>query len=280
MQSDTPVEGAIFFGPFQLRPAARLLERDGKPVHIGGRALDVLILLAERAGEVVSKKDLVSRVWSDVTVDEGSLRFHITALRKALGDGSAGARYVTNIPGRGYSLVAPISRSVPSSHPPQPPPLPQSETLPRRLARMIGRDDAIQAIVESLSAHRFVTIVGPGGIGKTTVATAVGHNLAPAFNGIVTFVDLGPLSEPRLVPGAIASTLGLIVGTDDPITSLTTSLYNTKLLLILDGCEHLIESVAVLAETPFSRPLRQFTYSQQAESPCGSKASTYTGCFR
>src|SRR5271155_3711112 len=100
MRHDEAAKAAISFGPFRLLPPARLLERDGVPVQIGGRALDILIYLVERAGEVVSNRDLVSRVWSGVFVDEGSLRFHIMALRKALGDGQSGARYVTNVPGR------------------------------------------------------------------------------------------------------------------------------------------------------------------------------------
>src|SRR6202051_1705202 len=103
-------KGAVCFGPFRLLPAERLLEKDGVPVHLGGRALEILIFLVERAGEVVGKKDLVDRVWADVTVDEGSLRTHMAALRKALGDGQSGSRYVTNVPGRGYCLVVPISR--------------------------------------------------------------------------------------------------------------------------------------------------------------------------
>src|SRR5215218_7729251 len=99
---------AIIFGPFRLLPNSRLLERDGSPVHIGGRALDILIALAEHPGEVLDKRDLLKRVWADLNVDEGSLRFHITALRKALGDGSEGARYIVNIPGRGYCLAASV----------------------------------------------------------------------------------------------------------------------------------------------------------------------------
>jgi predicted ATPase/DNA-binding winged helix-turn-helix (wHTH) protein len=253
MRSDLPSEAAVSFGPFHLHPAARLLERGGTPVHIGGRALDILIFLAERAGEVVSKKDLVARVWSDVHVDEGSLRFHVTALRKALGDGKEGARYVTNVPGRGYCLVAPVSRSVqpvaseggvraPS----------QMRTLPTRLGRMVGRDDNVQTIADAVSAHRFVTIVGPGGIGKTTVATATGHALSPAFDGQVSFIDLGPLSDPRLVAGTVASSLGLTVNSDDPIAGLAASLRDAHLLLIFDSCEHVIELVAVLAEALFN----------------------------
>ena len=110
MQGNVKQRDAVSFGPFRLAPMERLLERAGKAVPLGGRALDILIVLLEHAGEVVSKRDLIERVWPDVIVDEGSLRFHIAALRKALGDGEAGARYVTNVPGtrllfrRAYSL--------------------------------------------------------------------------------------------------------------------------------------------------------------------------------
>jgi len=138
MRSDQPAEAAVSFGPFQLYPTARLLERDGKPVHIGGRALDILIFLAGHAGQVVNKNDLFAHVWSDVTVDESSLRFHIASLRKALGDGQSGARYVTNVPGRGYCLVAPISRSAQPSEPNAAVRVPEApRTLPPRLARMV-----------------------------------------------------------------------------------------------------------------------------------------------
>jgi len=104
-EQDSPIS----FGPFRLSPKARLLEKDGAPLHIGGRALDILIFLAERPGEVVDKRALIKQVWSDVNVDEGSLRFHVTALRKALGGGVAGARYIVNVPGRGYCFVAPVT---------------------------------------------------------------------------------------------------------------------------------------------------------------------------
>ncbi len=104
---------AISFGAFRLFPKLRLLEKDGAPLHLGGRALDILIYLAERAGEVIDKRELVKRVWADVNVDEGSLRFHITSLRKALGDAGEGSRYVVNVPGRGYCFAAPLLRAAP-----------------------------------------------------------------------------------------------------------------------------------------------------------------------
>jgi DNA-binding winged helix-turn-helix (wHTH) protein len=114
-QQDAPIS----FGPFRLSPKARLLEKDGIPLHIGGRALDILIVLAERPGEVVDKRDLIKQVWLDVNVDEGSLRFHVTALRKALGGGAVGTRYIVNVPGRGYCFAAPlVARAEPSPAPP------------------------------------------------------------------------------------------------------------------------------------------------------------------
>ncbi len=242
-------EGAVSFGPFRLFPGERLLEKDGVALHLGGRALDILILLVERAGEVVSKRELVARVWADVTVDEGSLRFHVAALRKALGDGQSGARYVTNVPGRGYCLVAPVSRS----NRPETPSLEkasstQPRTLPAKLGRMIGREDTVRKIADDIAARRFVTVVGPGGIGKTTVAIAVGHRLQASFDDAIHFLDLGALSDPRLVPIVLASTLGLVVHSDDPVPSLLASLRDKRMLLVLDSCERVIDTLAPLAE--------------------------------
>jgi predicted ATPase/DNA-binding winged helix-turn-helix (wHTH) protein len=246
-------KGAVSFGPFRLLPTKRSLEKDGIPVHLGGRALDILIFLVEHAGEVVSKKDLVARVWADVTVDEGSLRFHIAALRKALGDGQAGSRYVTNVPGRGYCLVAPISRAnAPDGEHEETTASSQFQTLPARLARMVGREENIKKISEELSALRFVSVVGPGGIGKTTVAVEVGHKLLAAFDGAVHFLDLGSLNDPRLVASALASTLGLPIHSDNPVPGLLTFLKDKRMLLVLDSCEHVVEALAVLTESIFN----------------------------
>jgi predicted ATPase/DNA-binding winged helix-turn-helix (wHTH) protein len=246
-------KSAVSFGPFLLLPAERLLEKDGVPVHLGGRALDILIFLVERAGEVVSKKDLVDRVWADVTVDEGSLRTHMAALRKALGDGQSGGRYITNVPGRGYCLVVPISRSnAPDEGHVETTASSQFQTLPVRLTRMVGREENIKKIAEELSAWRFVSVVGPGGIGKTTVAVEVGHTLLAAFEGAVHFLDLSPLKDVRHVPGALALTLGLTIHSDNPVPSILAFLKDRRMLLVLDSCEHVIETLAVLTESIFS----------------------------
>jgi Mrp family chromosome partitioning ATPase len=173
----------------------------------------------------------LARVWPDVTVEEGSLRFHIAGLRKALGDGKDGARYITTHAGRGYCFVAPISLSASSAN--------ENKTdtaiipdanLPARSSRMVGRADDILALSIQLAASRFVTIVGPGGVGKTTVAVAVAYDLLEAFAGSVLFVDLGALLDADLAAISLASMLGLPVQSEDPIPGLIAYLRDKKIL--------------------------------------------------
>lgn len=246
----TQTSDVLSFGPFRLVAGERLLIRDGKPVELGARAFDILMALLSRPNEVVGKKDLLSLVWPDVVVEEGSLRFHMASLRKALGDGKDGARYITTLAGRGYCFVSPVSRS--TGHADSATPVAVSFThanLPNRLGRMVGRDDDVLNLSTQLTTSRFVTIVGPGGVGKTTVAVAVGHHLSDAFAGAALFVDLGMLSDPKLVATAVASMLGLSVQSEDVRPSLIAYLRDKQILLILDTCEHLIEAVAALAES-------------------------------
>jgi DNA-binding winged helix-turn-helix (wHTH) protein len=123
----------VSFGPFRLFAAERLLKKGDEPVLLGGRSLDVLITLVERAREVVTRKELIWHVWPDVTVEEANLRVQINGLRKALGEGREDARCVVNVPGRGYSFVAPVSRLTPqpSRHRSKPPSALRSQTYPR-----------------------------------------------------------------------------------------------------------------------------------------------------
>jgi predicted ATPase/DNA-binding winged helix-turn-helix (wHTH) protein len=242
--------GIVSFGPFHLFAAERQLKKGDEPLRLGGRALDTLISLVERAGEVVTQKELISRVWPDVTVEEANLRIHIASLRKALGDGRDGARYIVTVPGQGYCFVAPVTRSTPPRSSPsrEVTASDRLQRLPPKLTRMIGRDDIVRALSAQLMTHRFVSIVGPGGIGKTTVAISVAHMLLGGFNGAVFFVDLATLTDAKLVPTAVAQTLGLMVQTQDPLRSLPAFIGDRKILLVLDNCEHVIESAATLAE--------------------------------
>ena len=240
----------LSFGPFSLFAAERLLKKGDEPIPLGGRALDILIALAERAGEVVTRKELISTVWPDVTVEEANLRFQMAALRKALGDGRDGARYISNISGRGYCFVAPVTRSSAEQTVPVTgiTTTERVQKLPPRLARMVGRDDTVRALAQQLQMWRFVSIVGPGGIGKTTVAISVAHTLIDGFHDAVFFIDLAALTDPQLVPTAVASALGFMVQTQDPLVSLLAFIGDRKILLVLDNCEHVIGVAAALAE--------------------------------
>jgi predicted ATPase/DNA-binding winged helix-turn-helix (wHTH) protein len=237
------------FGPFQLSAAERKLKKRDESLPLAGRALDTLIALVERAGEVVPQRDLISRVWPDVTVEEANLRVHIASLRKALGDGREGARYIVTVPGRGYSFVAPVTLSAPQLSPSRENAVSAGlQRLPPKLTRMIGRDDTIRVLSAQLMMYRFVSIVGPGGIGKTTLAISVAHMLLDGFNGAVFFVDLAALTDANLVPTAVASALGFMVQAQDPLLSLAAFIGDKKILLVLDNCEHVIDVAAILAE--------------------------------
>jgi DNA-binding winged helix-turn-helix (wHTH) protein len=240
-------KGVLSFGPFSLFAAERLLKKGDEPIPLGGRALDILIALAERAGEVVTHKELISTVWPDVMVEKSNLRFQMATLRKALGDGLDGARYAA---GRGYCFVGPVTRS--SARPRAQitgfTTTERVQKLPPRLTRMVGRDDTVRSLAEQLQMWRFVSIVGPGGVGKTTVAISVAHTLFDGFRDAVFFIDLAALTDPQLVPTVVASALGLMVQTEDPLVSLLAFIGDNKILLVLDNCEHVISVVAALAE--------------------------------
>ncbi|MGY3617819.1 ATP-binding protein [Bradyrhizobium sp. USDA 10063] len=240
------------FGPFRLIVSERLLLKENEPVALGGRALDILIALLEQAGEVVSHRELVKRAWPDVTVEETSLRVHIAGLRKALGDGRDGARYITNVTGRGYCFVATVqSPTQDGMHERIPVGRAKIETLPACLQRMVGRDETIDALRAQITFRRFVSIVGPGGVGKTTVAVAVAHEMAIEFPEAVCFVDLSAIQDSALVVPAVASSIGCLEQTQDSLPRLLAFVADKRILLILDSCEHLIEPVAILAERMF-----------------------------
>jgi predicted ATPase/DNA-binding winged helix-turn-helix (wHTH) protein len=242
---------SLSFGPFRLSPTRRVLTRDGKPVRLGSRALDLLIALVDNGRDLVSKDDLLKRVWPDTFIEEANLRVHVAALRKLLGDEGTGGQYISTVAGRGYCFAAPVVRvaevadapvavsSVPEVVP----------GLPASLTRVIGRAECVSAISKQLARRRFVTVIGPGGIGKTTVAIAVAARLADSYANRVCFVELASLTEERSIYGALASVLGLATLGDQPLPALAAHLRSESILIVLDNCEHMLDAIAVLAET-------------------------------
>ena len=244
---DNHAANAILFGSFRLLPQQRLLLEGDKSVRLGSRALEILIALLEKPGELVSKNELMARVWPNTFVEAANLTVHIAALRRALKDGQSGNRYLINIPGRGYRFVAPVK-----SEKAGPPSLQlgatrTSHNLPTSLTRLIGRCDLIKKLLEHLSNQRLVTIVGPGGIGKTSVALAVAEGLASKYDDGVCMVDLASLDDPTLVPCAIAASLGNEYSFEYSLADLITELSDKRMLLLLDNCEHVIGATAQIA---------------------------------
>jgi DNA-binding winged helix-turn-helix (wHTH) protein len=174
-RSAAQAEGAIEFGPFHLLPTRRLLLEAGKPVRLGSRALEILIALIERPGELVSKAELTARVWPDTFVEAGNLKVQVAGLRRALGDNGGSNRYLATIPGRGYRFVAPVTRTDEATLS-APRAAAAAPDLPAPMTLMIDRADSVEALTAQLPHQRFITVVGPGGIGKTTVALAVARS--------------------------------------------------------------------------------------------------------
>jgi DNA-binding winged helix-turn-helix (wHTH) protein len=246
-QDALSAERAISFGSFRLFPRQRLLLEAGKPVHLGSRALDLLIALVERPGELLSKDELISRAWPSTHVVEASLRFQIATLRRALRDGQEGRRYLETIPGRGYRFVADVmaeGAAAPSPAPATPPT--RMHNLSTRLTPLIGRDDIVAKLERRLAANRLSTIVGPGGIGKSSVAMATAERLIGAYADGVWSVDLARMNDPALVVGAVAAAAHVNTNPEDPIGSLAAALSNSSVLFVLDDCTHVIDVVASL----------------------------------
>src|SRR5271154_1409334 len=163
---------ATSFGPFRLIPSQRLLLEGTRPLRLGSRALMILQVLVDRAGELVENAELVRLVWPDTVVEEANIRVHVSALRRALGDGQNGARYIVNVPGRGYRFTAKVSHLTEASKPDRTlePKARAVSTLPNSVIRLVGRNDAMTKLKSEMTRERMVTVVGPGGIGKTSLA--------------------------------------------------------------------------------------------------------------
>ena len=242
-----PIECPISFGPFRLFPGQRLLLEGEKQIRLGSRALEILVALVERAGELVTKDELIARVWPNTVVVEDNLTVHVAALRRALGDGTGGKRYLVTVPGRGYCFVARVTRQHAAAARHQASPIKQSHNLPMSLTRLIGRADVVSHLGQQLRYRRLLTIVGTGGIGKTSVALAVAAQQIANFESGVWLVDLVAIGGGDLVPTALAAVLGLEICLNNPLPGLIAALRDRRMLIVLDNCEHVIDSAAHFA---------------------------------
>lgn len=244
-----PAPSTFTFGPFELHPVRRVLLRNGEPVQIGSRAFDVLTLLLERAGAIVGKEELMARAWPRTCVEESNLRVHISALRKLLEKGEDGVRYIDNVAGRGYSFVGAVTSgaAAPASLAPRSTPYSLPTRLdPRLTSRLIGREDALAAVCAAMREVRLLSIVGPGGVGKTALAVAAARQMAAQFPDGLCLLELGGVANPALVVDALAAALHL--PSHAPYDAIVAQLRGRRLLLILDSCEHLGDAPARLAQ--------------------------------
>lgn len=246
--AEQPVDGEVIeFGPYRVYPEQRLILDGDRPLRIGRRALDVLLVLLEQAGTVVSKQQLIARVWPRSVVEDGCLRVHMAALRKALGDGQAGQRYIVTVAQRGYSFVAPLSRVLgddaggaewSADH-----------NLPPRRTRLIGRQELVERLLAELPHKRCITLTGNGGIGKTTVALRVAELLIGRYRDGIRLLDLAALRGPDMLASSLAALLDVVLHGDAPLELIGAHLRERQMLLVIDNCEHLVDSVALLVES-------------------------------
>jgi predicted ATPase/DNA-binding winged helix-turn-helix (wHTH) protein len=234
----------IRFGPFVISHDAERLYRDGRQVRLGDRPRRLLRLLVERAGDVVTKRELFERVWGDAQVAESNLTVQITALRQALGEAGTDPRYIVNVPGRGYRFAATAETVSPAIT--VAPAAVHKHNLPSRLSPVIGREEDLARIATRLDAGPFMSLTGPAGVGKTTTAILVARNCLSRYPDGVWFVDLAPLSDPEFVPSAFAAALRVELPPGDQIKALASALGARRALVVLDNCEHLIDAVAAL----------------------------------
>jgi non-specific serine/threonine protein kinase len=242
------------FGAWEVDLARRELRAQGTAVPIGGRAFEIIEVLVQSAGEVVTKDELMARVWPGAIVEEATLWVHISAVRKALGPDRGMLKTAS---GRGYCLAGSWARRPDGSSADAAAPeqvrrsaRPFLSNLPAGASELIGRADCVQHVRDLLSAYRVVTLTGPGGIGKTALALEAARGLFPAFEGDGRLVELVSLSDPGLVPSAAAGILGLTLGGDKVSpTAVAQAIGKGKILLVLDNCEHLIDAAAELVET-------------------------------
>ncbi|WP_431272026.1 ATP-binding protein [Dankookia sp. P2] len=228
------------FGEHQFIPERQLLLHGTTPVRIGGRAADILAALVERPGQVLTKDELMARAWPGLVVEPANLKVNVAAIRKALG-GEAGERSIIAVNGRGYRFAVPVEAWTAT-----PPTALRKPSLPVG-PPLIGRAEAAAHITRLLGQHRLVTIIGTGGVGKTSLAIHVANLAAEGYRHGAWLLDFGIISDPACIAGALAAELGVTVQADDILAALAQALRDWQALLVFDCCEQALEETARIA---------------------------------
>src|SRR5271154_3633314 len=236
-------ELVLTFGEYDLRPRSRVLAKGQELIPVGARAFDVLVALVERAGMVVTYQELLSRAWPKTCVEDTNLRVQISGLRRLLVSDDPEQPFIVNVARRGYVFRGPVAASW-SGHAPTVTPRRPIGNLPVLLGGVFGRAAPIAAIRKKLKRTRLVTVAGPGGIGKTTVALAAAQDLPVDF---AWFIDLAAIAEHAMLPATLARVLGIMARPSQALAQVLAFLDSKESLIILDNCERLIGPSAELA---------------------------------
>jgi len=252
---------SLRFDHFELQPTERRLLVDGVPAALGARAFDLLLALVEQPGALVTKNQLIERAWPGLVVEEHNLATQINSLRKLLG-----GDVIATIPGRGYRFMAGIESGAaaptPAAAPPEAAKL--QTNLPATLPPLVGRSEDLAALNELVAQHRLVSIIGAGGMGKTTVALHLTAQRQAAYRHGVCWVELAALADPEALAAAIAAAIGVRIGNGDPIAGLCTALMPLSMLVVLDNAEQVVDGVARVVQAVLDKaPELRFVVTTQ-----------------
>lgn len=240
-----PEDTSLKFGLIEILPHRREVKLDDRIIKFGGRSFDILMILTEAQGCIVSKDELLNRVWPGRVVEEGVLPVQISAIRKAL---APRHDLIRTVSGLGYQLIG-TDQSLELAVTPASLEFSALTNIPAQISELIGREINLGEIAGLVMAHRLVTLIGVGGIGKTRLGIEVARSVRQEFDGGVWLVELAHISDPRLVPYAVAAALGLTLSSNAVSAAEVASVLGTRnYLLVVDNCEHLVDAVALMCE--------------------------------
>ena len=269
-----------FAGRYELQPQQRRVLVDGKPASLSARAFDLLLELAKRPGDLRSKNELIEAVWPGLMVEDGKLAKQIAALRNVLG-----ADVIITIPGRGYRFTAPIeggrsaapaalrvpaplaatrsSTTLPVAAAPEAPKL--QNNLPATLTPLLGRAEDLAALRELIDQHRLVSIIGAGGMGKTTVAQHLTASRQGSYRHGVCWVELATIANAEALPATIGRAIGVHIGDGEPLAGLCDALRPLTMLVALDNAEQVVDGVARVVQAVLDQaPALHFIVTSQS----------------